>query len=62
MTAFKGRMKLRIVALGCIGSIPVVGGLAVTIIRWNMRNAAALEKMLLKRAGYFEAIMEQYEK
>ena len=27
-----------------------------TIIRWNVRNAAALEKLLLKRAGYFEAL------
>ena len=62
MTAFKGRMKLRTVALGCIGSIAVVGDFAVTIIRWNMRNAAALEKMLLKRTGSFEAMMEQYKK
>ena len=62
MTAFKGRMKLRIVALGCIGSIPVVGDFAVTIIRWNMRNATALEKMLVKRAEYFEAMTEQCKK
>ena len=52
MTAFKSRMKFRIVALGCVGSIPMLGNLAVTIVRWNMRNAAALEEMLLKRAGY----------
>ena len=33
MTAFKGRMKLCIVALSCIDSISVVGDFAVTIIR-----------------------------
>ena len=56
MTAFKSGMKVRIVCLGCIGTIPVVGDFADTIIRWNVRNAAALEKLLLTRAGYFEAL------
>ena len=56
MTAFKSGMKVRIVCLGCIGSIPVVGDFADTIIKWNMRNAAALEKLLLTRAGYYEAM------
>ena len=50
--ALKRKMKLRIVALGCIGSVPLVGDLAVTISRWNIRNAAALEMMLLKRTGF----------
>ena len=56
MTAFKTGMKVRIVCLGCVGTIPLIGDLADTIIKWNMRNAAALENLLLTRAGYFEAI------
>jgi len=56
MTAFKSGMKVRIVCLGCVGSIPIVGDFADTIIKWNMRNAAALEKLLLTRAGYYEAM------
>ena len=56
VTAFKSGMKVRIVCLGCVGTIPMIGDFADTIIRWNMRNAAALEKLLLTRAGYFEAI------
>lgn len=56
MSAFKTGMKVRIVCLGCVGTIPFVGDLADTIIMWNMRNAAALEKLLLTRAGYFETI------
>lgn len=30
---FKSRMKLRIVALGCVGLFPLVGNIAVTIIK-----------------------------
>lgn len=59
MTAFKSGMKVRIVCLGCVGAIPMVGDLADTIIRWNMRNAAALEKLLLTRAGYFGALKNE---
>lgn len=58
MTILKRKMKLSIVALGCTGSIPLLGDLAVTVIQWNMRNAAALENTLLKRAGYFETRTE----
>ena len=60
--ALKNRMKLRVVAMGCTGSIPMLGDLAVTIIRWNMRNAAALEKMLLKRTGYYQAMRGHHKK
>lgn len=56
LTAFKSGMKVRIVCLGCVGSIPVIGDFADTLIKWNMRNASALEKLLLTRAGYFESI------
>lgn len=47
-------MKPLIVALGCTGSNPLLDDLAGTVIRWNMRYAAALEKMLLERAGHSE--------
>ena len=59
VVAFKSGMKARIICLGCIGTIPMIGDFADAIIKWNMRNAAALEKLLLKRAGYFEAIKNE---
>lgn len=61
-TILKSKMKRRIIALGCTGSIPLLGDLAVTMIRWNMRNAAALEKMLLKRGGYFKTRTDHHNK
>ena len=54
MLAFKSGMKVRIVALGSIGSIPFIGDFADTLLRFNIQNAAALERLLLKRSGYFE--------
>ena len=59
VASFKFWMKVRIVSLGCVGMVPMVGDLADTIIKWNMRNAAALEKLLLTRAGYFEVLEKE---
>lgn len=52
-------MKLRIVACGAIGTIPMLGDLADTILKFNTQNAALLEKLLLKRSGYFEVIAKE---
>ena len=47
-------MKARIVASGVIGSIPMLGDFADTLLMFNTRNAASLERLLLTRSGYFE--------
>ena len=57
--ALKSKMKANIVLLGAIGCIPILGDLADTILMFNTRNAAMLEKLLLKRSGYFEVMAKE---
>lgn len=57
--AFKSKMKARIVLLGAIGSFPILGDLADAILMFNTQNAASLERLLLKRSGYFEVMAKE---
>ena len=59
MLAFKSKMKVRIVAIGAIGSIPMLGDFVDTLMKFNTQNAASLERLLLNRSGYFEVMAKE---